>query len=733
MQPREGNSRLEQTASTARNSIRQSQDDDDYDFAAYAVADGFRPSPSSSPPSSSSPSPSPAATDSSTSLSSPTRLDSSQLSDPSPSTPSSAAAAPLKGAGHSRQSSSTSKPYHRPHDSLTLRNDGLSSTRNGQSSSASSPPHPASQYPGAVQPSHPYQLYPQRTHSNATASTEPLNNVEAYAGPRGPTHPYALYTQNTTTTPDDSGQQAIPVGFNSMGNGYRRQVGPDGEEAGDLIGPLGHMEELPPYTRYPDESCVPKPATEVAAATSTPPDASATRHVTSTTPPPAQTIPGAGGIGLATRNPEFSSTEDDLPSAPQRTSSVRSVPSVESYHQVNGAARNVAEKPAQGKWERRAKKKIWGVVPYWAICLLLSGIVIMGIVMGTVIGTIVTRQRGSSSSRDRSSGQKQLLSNIQFLQDRPRRLPLLDTGCYALPPMDKYQVPKACIKDSSQSPAWSCDMPFRWYSMNVSVVPGAPETSNYALQLAPFDPKASRYILGSQPPTIPDSQRLYLVRDMAEKNRGPAWYLEVQYNKTVILREDQLQAPPASTGTPARSGPEKRHWGAISSPIPGFDKSRFSRKGFAAGSGDKPWICTWPNVKLEVFIYPNQTLSSTTTTTTTTSTAESESMPTGSSDGPPPINYKEPYPKLVKFVERRPDDSPPATCTQYVILDGGRDKVPNLDENHQPITIKISEVSRNGKSITDRFAGPSPWESFSLQERDVNLPPCGCVSFSWSV
>ncbi|KAG5935372.1 hypothetical protein E4U53_000445 [Claviceps sorghi] len=715
MQPRERDSALERTASTARNSIRQSQDDD-YDFAAHAVADGFRPSPS------------PPATESSTSLPSPTRLDSSQFSDPSPSTASSAAATPPKGASNSRPSLSASKPRHRLHDSLTLRNDGLSSTRNGQSSSASPSPHPASQYPGAAQPSHPYQLYPQRTYSSATASTEPLSNVEAYAGPRGPTHPYALYTQNTTT-PDDASQQPIPVGFNGMGNGYRRQLGPDGEEAGDLIGPLGHMEELPPYTRYPDEAYVPKPATEIVPGTPTPPDVSATRPAASTTPPPAQTIPGAGGIGLATRNPEFSSTEDDLPSAPQRTSSVRSVPSVESYHQLNGAARNVAEKPAQGKWERRAKKKIWGVVPYWAICLLLSGIVIMGIVMGTVVGTIVTRQRGSSSSKDKSSGQKQLLSNIQFLQDRPRSLPPLDTGCYALPPMEKYQVPKACIKDSSQSPAWSCDMPFRWYSMNVSNVHDAPETSNYALSLAPFDPKASRYIWGSQPPTIPESQRLYLVKDMAEKNRGPAWYLEVEYNKTVILREDQLQAPPTSSGIPARPGPERRHWGPLSSPIPGFDKSRFSRKGVAAGSGDKPWICTWPNVKLEVFIYPNQTLSS----VKTTSTAEPAPTSTTSSDAPPLTNYKEPYPKLVKFVERRPDNSPAATCTQYVILDGGRDKVPNYDENHRPITLKISEVSRNGKSITDRFAGPSSWDSSSLQGRDVNLPPCGCVSFSWSV
>ncbi|KAG6008861.1 hypothetical protein E4U21_003672 [Claviceps maximensis] len=722
MQPDETNSGLERRASTAENSVRQSEDDDfDFDFSLYAVADGFRPSTS------------PDADGTSTPVSSSLRLDSSQLSDNSPSTASAAAvAAPPKGTSGLNRPSSTSKPHPRLHDSLTLRNDGLSSTRNEQASSSSSSTQPDFQYPGAIQPSHPYQAYPQRTHSNAT-STEPPNNVEAYGGPRGPTHPYAMYIQNTATSEEPS-HQPIPVGFNGMGNEYRRQLGPDGEEAGDLIGPLGHLEELPPYTRYPNEAYVPKPATEIAAVTPITPDHNAMRDVALTTSSSARPIPGAGGIGLATRNPEFSSTEDDLPGAPQRTGSVRSVPSVESYHQVNGAARNLTEKPAQGKWQQRAKKKLWGVVPYWAICLLLSGIIILGIVMGTVIGTIVSRQRDRPSPKDKSSGPKQLANNVQFLQDRPSSLPPLDTGCYALPSMEKYQVPKACIKDSSQSPAWSCDMPFRWYSMNVSNVHDAADTSNYALRLAPFDPKASRFIFGSQPPTIPESQRLYLVKDLAEKSRGPAWYLEVEYNKTVILREDQLQAPSTSTSrsisdeTSTHAGADKRHWSPPSFPIPAFDKRRFARKSFAATEGDKPWICTWPNIKLQVFIYPNQTSSATKTTST------EENMATGYSDTPSPTNYKEPYPKLVKFVERHPDDTASATCTQYVILEGNRDKVPNYNEHHQPITIKINEISRRNKgAATDGSTSPKSLDMSSLQQRDVDLTPCGCVSFSWSV
>lgn len=271
-------------------------------------------------------------------------------------------------------------------------------------------------------------------------------------------------------------------------------------------------------------------------------------------------------------------------------------------------------------------------------------------------------------------------------------------------------------------------MPFRWYSMNVTTIEDALDTSNYALKMAPFDAKASRYIWGSQPPDIPELQRLYLVKDLEEKNRGAAWYLEVEYNKTVILREDQLQAPPTSTSTPTHTptstGKEKRHWDSLSFLNSRFDKSRYMRKGLAAAEGDKPWICTWPGIKLQVFIYPNQTFTSTKTT------SSAGPLSTASSESPIPTNYKEPYPKLVKFVERRPDNSPDATCTQYKILDDGRGKVLNYDENHKPITIKISEISKSTKgTITDRS---SSW-SVSLQERDFDLTPCGCMSFSWSV
>lgn len=356
-------------------------DDDDYDLSAMLVADGFRPSENID-----------------TSFSIPSQSHTQQPQPPIGSLQSSTSQNPSSTADISKKRSSSirnrpssvSKPP-RHHDSLTLRNDGTSTaaaqsgvSRMSSISSDSPVIRMESPYRGPSGPSHPYQMYPQRTMSVATTSTTAAAPVpeRSYTGPRGPTHPYALYTQNTVPTSETT-EPSIPLGFTNVGDNYQRQLGPDGEEAGDLIGPLGHMEELPPYTRYPDNAYVPKPSPSSSDAT---PVANIAPNSSS-----EPTIDGAGGIGLATRNPEFSST-DDLGMARTRPS-VRSNVSQNSHHDINTAAQDVAEKTPGNKWQRRAKKKLCGIVPYWAICLLVVGMVLMGIIMGAVIGTIFSRHK----------------------------------------------------------------------------------------------------------------------------------------------------------------------------------------------------------------------------------------------------------------------------------------------------------------------------------------------------
>lgn len=346
-------------------------DNENFDLAAATVSDGFRPAHPSPTDSSSvfsttnNPTSASAASSQARLLSqSPTR---EQAPTSSPSKPSASASA--------RPSSAIKPP--RPHDSLTLRGDGSNPLQTGPSLSSALASHtdapqirPQSPYRGPTGPSHPYQMYPQRTLSNGTASTDQATR-------RGPAHPYALYPQNTVTSGDETPSQ-IPIGFSTSGDGYQRQIGPDGEDVGGLVGPLGHTEELPPYTRYPDQAVVRK---------ATPTAAVLPEDGPSSTPDQADT--GAGGIGVATRNPEFSSTEEDLQPSQSR-------PSTRSHHDINTAAQNQAEKPQMSKWQRRAKKKLWGIVPYWAICLLIIGVVLVGIILGAVIGTVFSHHRSQN-------------------------------------------------------------------------------------------------------------------------------------------------------------------------------------------------------------------------------------------------------------------------------------------------------------------------------------------------
>ncbi len=247
---------------------------------------------------------------------------------------------------------------------------------------ASGPPS-ESPYAGPLGPSFPYQMYPQnvrpaRTLSVTTASTDPASD-ESYAGPRGPAHPYGLYPQTTAAAPT----AAIPVGFPRHGRPpYQRQIGPEGEEIADMIGPDGHTEQLPPYSRYPDEAyarksdldrealapapgqagaavvAVPFPAAVSTVPTTTTAVAAAAAAVAAATiatpsrPPGARhdargraADTGAGGLGLAARKPRVR-TRQTTPTRLGRATPSRSftASSEASQHDINTAAREVSEK-----------------------------------------------------------------------------------------------------------------------------------------------------------------------------------------------------------------------------------------------------------------------------------------------------------------------------------------------------------------------------------------------------
>lgn len=332
------------------------------------------------------------------------------------------APAPAPAKTQPQRPSSISKPPL-ARESFSLRHDGgmgsLEDSVGASSSSSAAGPaqvvRPESPYRGPSGPSFPYQMYNQDVRSARTASMSTTATAEqSYQGPSGPTHPYQLYPQNTIPedTPERTTAPAIPVGFAMTPDTYQRRIGPDGEEIADMIGPDGHTEQLPPYTRYPDEAYQRKIAGiggvgdihEEASASSSSNLAGSASASTSTSSAaatsPAQAsaqtmraIPGAGGLGLATRNPEFASTED-LAGSPQSRHSMRSLQSEVSDHNINTAAMGVVnEKKPLKKWQILAKRKLWGVVPCWALTLTIIILVMLAVVLGAVLGVFFNRPK----------------------------------------------------------------------------------------------------------------------------------------------------------------------------------------------------------------------------------------------------------------------------------------------------------------------------------------------------
>ncbi|KAI1310779.1 hypothetical protein F5Y03DRAFT_28471 [Xylaria venustula] len=751
--------RASHRASTRLSHVLRDGDDDDYDLQAMAISDGFRPVHIA-------------------------QNHASHVARPSQSSLNHSAAHTV-----SPRPSSISKPIagQEPLFSAPINELERAPVR-PLSVATSSPDMPAeTPYEGPRGPSHPYQMYPQdvriaRTASLATTSTAPLSE-QSYNGPRGPTHPYGIYPQNVGTSDDGSSdplpQSEINVGFPGAADNYQRRLGPDGEEVADMIGPDGHTEPLPPYTRYPMEAYAQKTVgLNVARPTPT------TAPVQQTEQQTVQNldIPGAGGIGLATRNPEFSSVEDlNQLSSPQSRRSVRSMVSETSHHTINTAALAVTNEKPTSNWRATARRRVWGVVPCWALTLSAIILVLLGVVVGTVIGTLFGRQLGKHDDDQPPDSSTKPPGFVPF-STVPPGLPPLAEGSYSLPLMSPL-TSNNCFQNSDQVRAWNCDAILSQLTMKVHYKPDAVPVTAYDLDLLynhSYTEESFVYSYGVQPPQL-TAQQLTLVNDTFEPSRGPAWAFALPYNKTIILPEQYLTYP----------SPDDKQRRMMF----GFD---FKRKGLAQ-TGERPWVCTWPSTILEVFIYarensmfqypampsgggssspvPTQSSSAahsankrrigvidqpydydsqkdtddssytyppkqlSTTPTSTSSTSSTSSTPSETSNtssaepnyfspAPMPPPSFSPYPKVIKVEERRdPETEAPApTCQQIVIGEEGEPAQIAVNADGDPIMIQIAEIQPKGSQKEtshhfDRRSFGHQWD-----RRDGNeLSSCGCI------
>lgn len=272
-----------------------------------------------------------------------------------------------KNTSPNRTSSVTTNSTNTTSATATTSNARSVAQRSVSSASHFSIPRALSPYVGDTNPSHPYGMYPQGTavtrSSSVTTTSTTRPSDRPLVGPTAPQHPYAMYTQNTV--PEESAEDAspIPVGFIGHDQTYRRR-GHGGEDVGDIVGPDGHMEQLPPYSRYPDGI------------------------------PPKLGL-GHASMASAERN---SPPESAPPTSPQSQVSSRTlIEQNETQRATQPPSPPDPGDPEESRFEEkqpsRAKARICCGVPLW-MTILIGAVLLVGAVIGGVIGGVLGNEKG---------------------------------------------------------------------------------------------------------------------------------------------------------------------------------------------------------------------------------------------------------------------------------------------------------------------------------------------------
>lgn len=280
----------------------------------------------------------------------------------------------------------------------------------------------------------------------------------------------------------------------------------------------------------------------------------------------------------------------------------------------------------------------------------------------------------------------------------PTDLPPLPTGVYGLP-LSLNKSPNTCFENTAQSSAWTCNLIFgQAVHVQMTISQNAPQLGDegsYDIFLDtnttfPGGDRKDLLAYGAQPPVIQPAMGMQLVNDTFDKDRGPAWFRMLPYNKTVVVPEDLLSADSSS---------KVRRNGGNFMPGPGD----FQRKDVAP-MGSKPWICNWPDTFVEVFIYAEQNSSFASQTKAMTGTitpppgATPTAFPTATGSGAAATVTSQvadfmpfaPYPRAVKVKERRVDSAPAPYCVQVTVMPDNTTQ-PVTNDAGEPVIVYIAE------------------------------------------
>ncbi|KAL8935449.1 MAG: hypothetical protein Q9216_005416 [Gyalolechia sp. 2 TL-2023] len=554
-----------------------------------------------------------------------------------------------------------------------------------------------SPYQGASDPSHPYGMYPQditvlRSPSMATTSTV-RPRERSYTGPIGPAQPYGMYLQNTVPEdeagPADSLRSPVPVGFPGRPHDYRRRLGPDAEDADDLVGPDGYTEQLPPYTRYPDGI------------------------------PPKGGRPGPASVLSAERN-QGGTSEETLadPFQSRELSPQHNEQTNDSTESTAAAQSETPHKDEGGNFKelvkRKGKKRIcFGTIPLRvaAILVALLLVAISAGVIGAVVGRARERKQAASAPSQNqhhpsAAAESTVVVTLTSLVDAtplastPTNLPTLPTGTFYVPLRDPTIHNRSCL--SSYINAWDCSN-----SVDLKLDISDPKS----ISVSPRYPSTANQIhFGPQPPQTSHAAPLTLMGDKDGMEKGPAWFFQQPYTKIVVIpdqdwgfkswyRERWFDWPRRPTGS-RRLNTREYH----------------SPEGIAPIAA-KPWFCYWNNTILEGFIYVTQNSSGHTQSTS------SEAIPVASVEQ---RSTKDPsqlpaYPRDVKIEERRDPSTvlQPYCVHMQIMNDGSAQPLPEED------IISLTEYKPDSDEVRPQQT-PDKDKRGDLRQRNSATSACEC-------
>ncbi|KAL5118058.1 hypothetical protein ACEQ8H_004045 [Pleosporales sp. CAS-2024a] len=629
-------------------------------------------------------------------------------------------------------------------------------------------------------PSHPYGMYPQytmaRSPSVASASTDrqPHRSMSLHR----PTHPYAMYSQSGIDEGLDEQmppepahptlppvQTAIPLGFPGHGTGYRRVLGPDGEEQ-DIIGPDGHTEQLPPYSRFPEEG--PTKASLAAEASAsrtlpaptpvdpedpfmTPASPDSPRSATTTfSPPSLPSVPLLPSVAPARLPPQRPETQTgnaaSVTSAYAGANQIPAEPTESSSASLLTTEQGYSEKadPAEEKipWHQR---KIGGKIPSGVIVAALGITLVVAIALGAVIGTVVAKKEAPEKTKPGRPDKPlpQVTASHSSLFDAtpiptPPGLASIPTGGFSLPLGIPQESNPGCLTQANQYSAWSCKLTLAPLLITINRTTDA----DGPVQLASIKNVAQVpdgvILYGLQTPEL-NSEPLQLVVDLDYRAYGPAYHFQSRYDKLVILRPEELDT---FSGVPKRRDPTLR-------------------QRFQVRPGDAPWFCYWNQTYIEGYIYaednstaasgpfptsppsgsssfsydpagfpatPTAAVGPSTTTVPASSNVPSvmtspnvrrdaQSNATASAAAAAAgISRMPPYPRIVKIEERRLPNSPQPYCQQMILLDDGKLAPATYGNNGYPKKILLQECA---PSYDEYYAAQATTSSNSKRDGDI--------------